>query len=85
MKRDRSFYRQLSLAILILLIALLVSTCSKPVPELIPIGDAKVIAKLENGNFEVTPAFVKTFRELAVKVRLLELKLEKCREKGSQE
>jgi len=26
--------------------------------RLIPIGEAKVIGQLENGNYEVTPAFI---------------------------
>lgn len=67
--------------ILISSICLLVNTCKKPEPVLIPIGDAKVVQKLPNGNFEVTPAFVKVVWGLAYKVKRLELELAKEREK----
>ena len=69
------------MAILISLISLSVSTCKKPEPVLIPIGDARVVQKLPNGNFEVTPAFVKMTWDLAFKVKKLELELKKEREK----
>lgn len=62
-------------------LSLSISGCKRPEPELIPIGDVRVIQKLESGNFEVTAAFVLKLLELAKEVRQLELELEKCREK----
>lgn len=80
-KKGRSFFRLSSLAMLIVLICFSVNTCKKPEPELIPIGAVKVVKKLDNGNFEVTPALIELIHELAYKVKKLELELEKCREK----
>lgn len=71
----------MSLAILISLLSLSIGGCKKTEIELVPVGDARVIQKLENGNFEVTPAFVLKLLELAKEVKQLKLELEKCREK----
>ena len=43
---------------LILLISIFaLESCRKQV-ELIPIGEARVVGQLPNGNYEVTPAFL---------------------------
>lgn len=68
------------MVILIVSISLFLSSCKKPEPRLIAVGDARVVQKLKNGNFEVTPAFVKMTWELAFKVNKLGLELAKCRE-----
>lgn len=75
----------MSLGILILLIGSSANiTCRKTQIELIPIGADRVIGKLENGNLEVTPAFVIKKHYLEYKVKRLKLELEKCREEKKQ-
>jgi len=44
------------------------------------VGDTRVIQKLPNGNFEVTPALIMKTWELAIEVRRLQLELKKCQE-----
>ena len=67
----------------IFLISLFTSTCHKRDVVLLPVGEAEVVQQLENGNYEVTKAFVILTYDLAYQVKKLELELEKCREKGS--
>lgn len=55
-------------------------SCSKPKPQLIAIGDAHVIQKLDNGNWEVTPAFVIKFAEMKWEIDVLKLQIEELRE-----
>jgi len=82
MRANKSWRRRLSLAMLILSISVFASYCHRPEPELLPVGEARVIAKTEDGNFIVTPAFITLTYDLAFQVQKLTLELEKCREKG---
>ena len=59
------------------------TSCKPKPPVLVPVGDARVVSKLANGNFEVTPAFVLEFKYYKGQAELLTLELKKCREEGS--
>ncbi len=59
------------MVILILLISILSLENCKPKVELFPVGDAKVVRQLENGNYEVTPAFLIWVGELRQEVERL--------------
>lgn len=80
-KKNRPFWRLSLLVTLTLLIAFFSATSCKPHPAvLVPVGDARVVAKLPSGNFEVTPAFIREFGAYKGQVAILELELKKCRE-----
>ena len=80
-KKNRRFLRPSLLATLILLTLFFSATnCRKPEPVLVPIGDAKVVVQLPNGNWEVTPAFILEFGAYKGQVAILTLELKKCRE-----
>ena len=57
--------------ILIILISIFVLESCKTRVELVPIGEAKVVGRLENGNWEVTPAFLAWVGELKAEVERL--------------
>lgn len=57
--------------ILTLLIVFSINSC-RGEPILIPLGDARVIGQLENGNYEVTSAFILEYYK--IKKELEELK-----------
>ena len=80
LKKSRRFSRPWLLAILISL-TLSFSVSCKPHPAvLVPVGDARVVAKLPSGNFEVTPSFILEFGAYKGQVAILTLELKKCRE-----
>ena len=64
----------------LLITCFLVNNCHKPNPQLIPVEDARVLEKIEDGNFIVTPAFILWAYELKAERDLLQLELKKCRE-----
>ena len=66
--------------ILIVSILFFLINCQKPEPLLKPINEARVVQRLENGNFEVTPAFILWAYNMKGQIELLELELKKCRE-----
>ena len=47
---------------------------------LIPVGDAKIVQQLENGNYEVTPAFIIWVFDLKAERDTLKLEIKKLRE-----
>lgn len=65
------------MAILIISIAILsLESCKKQV-ELVPIGEARVVRMLDNGNYEVTPAFLIWVGELRAEIEKLREELTK--------
>ena len=68
-------------ATLTLLIAFYSATTCKPHAIIVPVGEARVIAKLASGNFEVTPAFILWAMDLKDKISLLELKIKLLEER----
>ena len=80
-KKNRRSWRLSLLATLTLSIAFFSATSCKPHPAvLVPVGDARVVALLPSGNFEVTPAFITEFGAYKGQVAILTLELKKCRE-----
>lgn len=69
---NKSLSKVCVLVMLILLISISSLESCKPKPELIPVGEARVIGMLPNGNWEVTPAFL-------IWVADLKKALEECR------
>ena len=55
------------------------TTCKTKPPVLIPIGEARVVTKLPNGNFEVTPAFIIEFKMRGDKIEFLELRIKELK------
>jgi len=47
---------------------------------LIPVDEAKIVQQLENGNYEVTPAFIIWVFDLKVECDTLKLEVKKLRE-----
>ena len=84
-KKNRRCWRQSLLAILTLsMLFFSATTCKTKPPVLIPIGDARVVAKLPNGNFEVTPAFIMEFKTRGDEIFILKLEIKKLETKGEK-
>lgn len=78
-RKGKNWLKLLPMAMLILLIFFSIYNCkTKLIP--IPIGDSKVIQRLDNGNWEVTPAFILKFNELQSENNMLKLEVKKLRE-----
>jgi len=60
------------------------TTCKTKPPVLIPIGEARVVAKLPNGNFEVTPAFIVEFKARGDEIKFLKLEIKKLEANGEK-
>ena len=77
------------MAILLLLICLwgsISTSCKRPEPVIYPIGvDNMVVARLDNGNYEVKPGFVHSYFKLIAENIVLRLKVEKYEKKGLEE
>lgn len=65
--------------ILTLLISFSIYSC-KTRTVLVPVGDAKVVQQLENGNYEVTQAFILWVFDLKAQCDMLKLEVKKLRE-----
>lgn len=76
----RSWSRLLLTATLTLSTLCFSAISCKPDPELIPVGEARVVARLPNGNFEVTPAFILWVNDLRSENALLKLEIAKLKE-----
>lgn len=87
MRKKRRPCLRLSLLAILTLSTLFFSANSCRTKEIVfvPIGDAKVVSKLPNGNFEVTPAFLMKFNEYRSQVELLTLELKKCQEEKAKD
>jgi len=84
-KKNRRCFALSLLAILMLSTLLFSATsCKTKPPVLIPIGDARVVAKLPNGNFEVTPAFIVEFKVRGDEISILKLEIKKLEAKGEK-
>lgn len=61
---------------IILTLTFLGNSCSKPKPEIVMIGDAHVVGKLANGNYEITPAVLMRIDEILNENERLALEIE---------
>ena len=56
------------------------NSCCKVDPQLIPVGDARVIQVLDNGNYEVTPAFIIWAFDIKSENDILKLEIKRYKE-----
>lgn len=73
-------------ALLIVSLANILITCRTPEPVIYPIDtDNMVVARLDNGNYEVKPGFIHNYFKLIAENVVLRLKVEKFERKELEE
>lgn len=63
----------------LLIVFYLVNGC-RTETVLVPVGDAKIVQRLDNGNYEVTSAFIIWVFDLKAECDILKLEVKKLRE-----
>ena len=57
------------------------TSCKRPEPVLIPVGEVEVIRRLDNGNWEVTPALIVRLFDLKWEVKILKARIKELEKK----